>query len=109
MLDMTVQDVFMNPFGAFFEVQVLFIPGHIEKGEKGKYFSYPDYFTYTLLQHWSLGQRCPDNQGCTVYLMLVEGVWYQNHCPVVWRAKGSGLPELSWTYLVSQPRRKRVW
>ena len=24
MLDMTVQDVFMNPFGAFFEVQVPF-------------------------------------------------------------------------------------
>ena len=43
-----------------------FIPGHIEKGEKGKHFSYPNYFTYHLLQHWSIGQRCPDNRGCTV-------------------------------------------
>ena len=69
MLDMTDQDVFMNPFGAFFEVQVPFyiIPGHVEKGEKGKHFSYLDYFTYPVLQHWSLGPRCPDNRGCTVY------------------------------------------
>ena len=43
MLDMMNQDVFMNPFEAFFEIQVPFIPGHVEKGEKGKYFSYPNF------------------------------------------------------------------
>ena len=67
MLDMTVQDVLLTPFGAFFEVQVPFILGHVEKGEKSKRFSYPDYFTYPDSQHWRLGQRCPDNRGCTVY------------------------------------------
>ena len=67
MLDMTVQDVLLTPFGAFFEVQVPFILGHVEKGEKSKRFSYPDYFTYPDSQHWRLGQRCPDNRGCTVF------------------------------------------
>ena len=66
MLDMTDQDVLLTPFGAFFEVQVPFIPGHVKKGEKSKHFSYPDYFTYPDSQHWRLGQRCPDNRGCTV-------------------------------------------
>ena len=66
MRDMTGQDVLLTPFGAFFEVQVPFIPGHVEKGEKSKHFSYPDYFTYPDSQHWRLGQRCPDNRGSTV-------------------------------------------
>ena len=39
---------------------------HIEKGEKSKHFSYPDYFTYPVSRHGPLGQRCPDNRGCTV-------------------------------------------
>ena len=58
-LDMTVQDVFMNPSGLKYKCR--FIPGHVEKGEKGKHFSYPDYFTYPVI-----GTRCPDNRGCTV-------------------------------------------
>ena len=39
---------------------------HIETGEKSKHFSYRDYFTYPVSQHGRLGQRCPDNRGCTV-------------------------------------------
>ena len=33
---------------------------YIETGEKSKHFSYP------VSQHGHLGQRCPDNRGCTV-------------------------------------------
>ena len=47
---------------------------HIEKGEKSKHFSYPDYFTYPVSQHGRLGQRCPDNRGCTVPVVDLEGV-----------------------------------
>ena len=72
-LDMTEQDVFMNPFGAFFEVQVPFYTRHVKKGEKGKHFSYPDYFTSYLVSHYGrLGQRCPDNRGCTVVDKLTQ-------------------------------------
>ena len=44
---------------------------HIETGEKSKHFSYPDYFTYPVSQHGRLGQRCPDNRGCTVYIIIL--------------------------------------
>ena len=46
----------------FYE-EVCMIPRHIEIGEKNRHFSYPDYFTYPVLQHGRLGQRCPDNRG----------------------------------------------
>ena len=71
MVEMADKDDFMNPFGGFFDVKMLFISMHIEKGEKSKHFSYPDYFTYPVSQHGRLGQRCPDNRGCTVVSLVV--------------------------------------
>ena len=53
-----------SPRDPFLKYKCRFKPGHVEKGEKGKHFSYPNYFTYPVLQHWS---RCPDNRGCTVF------------------------------------------
>ena len=37
-----------------------------KSGEKSGHFSYLDYFTYPVCQWSALGQRGPDNQGCTV-------------------------------------------
>ena len=52
MRDMTDQDVFMNPFGTFFEVATSAISytGNVEKGEKGKHFSYLNFlFIRTMM------------------------------------------------------------
>ena len=56
----------MDPFVCLFEVKMPFYATYIEIREKSKYLSYPDYFTYPVLQHGGLGQRFPDNRGCTV-------------------------------------------
>ena len=50
MLEMTNNDAVsvMNPFGGRFEVKVPFMPSHVERREKSKHFSYPDYFTYPV-------------------------------------------------------------
>ena len=75
MLEMTNNNAFMNPFGGLFEVIIPFYTKHIERREKkySKHFSYPDYFTYPVSQHGRLGQRCPDNQGCTVMAFSSSG------------------------------------
>ena len=67
-LEMTNNDAFMNSFGTLFEVKVPFYNRHIERREKTKHFSYPDYFTYLVSQHGHLGQRCLDIRGCTVLI-----------------------------------------
>ena len=73
---------------------------HIETGEKSKHFSYPDYFTYPVSQHGRLGQRCPDNRGCTVildihilYLRAISKLQPYALVPHCLDNRGSTLPE----------------
>ena len=67
MLDMTVQDVFMNPIGTFFEVHVPFY---------GKKVSTSAIRTISLIRYYSTGaldnERLSENQNCLVRLHNVH-------------------------------------